>query len=318
MPHECRPLLPHHLLAYLLSLPERIVRFLAGLVGGLLFLLVRLLPGPVRQGKFYRLAVERNIKMLTDDVARAGLFPGQVALDSTYATRLAVGGAIDNLLILGLHASPIWILLAATDVSKGAARFTEQVAAELKAAGVIDEGSRLDSVDEVLNGLSKLSGSLVSSMDTPPLSLDDMKSTVGTMRTELKDLGSTTTGRALDVDGLAADLMTLASREDRSLLETTSGVAIGSMRAVGNIVVGSLAGAGATVRVAGRVLWNDVILDYGRTIEEMTQAGFSGMVRGVVAPQARSSQYLFHYRFVTLTELGLSLMRFKKAPWRLG
>lgn len=312
-----RPLWPHHLLAFVLSMPERLLRFLAGLIGGALFLVVRLLPRAVREGKFYRLAVERNIKMLTDDVAQAGLFPGQAALSREYATRMAVGGAVDNLLILGLHASPIWILLAATDLSKGAAAFTEEIAAELKSAGVLAEGSRLDSVDDVLGGLSRLSDRMASTLDTPPLSVDDMRKTVAAVRDDLKDVGQTTLTRAVDVDGLARDLMTLAHKERRSLLETTSGVAVGSMRRVGAIVVGGLAGAGATVRVAGRRLWTDVVLDYGKTIQRMHRLGFYGCLAGVVAPQARSWRRLFHYRFLTFTELGLSLLRWRRAPWRL-
>lgn len=317
MATDRRPLWPHHLLAYVISLAERLVRFLAGLVGGVLFLVVRLLPRPIREGKFYRLAVERNIKMLTDDVAQAGLFPDQAALDSKYATRMAVGGTVDNLLILGLHASPIWILLAATDISKGAATFTAQVAQELKEAGVIEEGSRVDSVDEVLGGLSKLSDRLATTLDTPPLSVDDMKATVASVRDELKDVSSSAVDRAINVDGLAQDLRELAAKEDRSLLETTSGVAVGSMRTVGNIVVGGLAGAGATVKVAGRHIWNDVILDYGDTIQRMHRMGFYGCISGVVSPQARSSKRLFHYRFVTFTELFVSFWRWSKAPWRL-
>ncbi len=313
-----RPPWPHHLLAYVLSLPERLLRFLLGMVGGVLFLVARLLPAPIREGKFYRLAVERNIKMLTDDVAQAGLFPGQAALNPEYATRMAVGGAVDNLLILGLHASPIWILLAAADLSKGAAAFTQEIAGELKEAGVLEEGSRLDSVDEVLGGLSRLSGRMASTLDTPPLSVEDMKKTVGAVRDDLKEVSQTTLERTVDIDGLAQDLRELAHKEDRSLLETTSGVAIGSMRTVGNIVVGGLAGAGATVKVAGRRLWNDVVLDYGRTIQRMHKKGFYGCIAGVVSPQARSSKRLFHYRFVTFTELLLSFLRWKRAPWRLA
>lgn len=312
-----RPLWPHHLLAYLISLPERVLRFLAGIVGGLLYLIVRLLPRPIREGKFYRIAVERNIKMLTDDVARAGLFPGEAALDAKYATRMAVGGTIDNLLILGLHASPIWILLAAADLSKGAASFTEEIAQELKEAGVIEEGSRLDSVDEVLGGLGKLSGRLATSLDTPPLSVDDMKATVASVRDDLKDVGDTTLKQAVNVEGLAQDLRDLADKEDRSLLETTSGVAVGSMRTVGNVVVGGLAGAGATVKVAGRRLWSDVVVDYGDTIKRMHKLGFYGCISGVLSPQARSWRRLFHYRFVTFTGLIGSFWRWNKAPWRL-
>ena len=91
-----RPLHLHHLLAFVLSLPERLLRWIATLVGLIGHALTRLLPRPIREGKFYRLAVERQIKMLTDDVGMAGLFPGAKALDADSAKRMAVGGAVDN------------------------------------------------------------------------------------------------------------------------------------------------------------------------------------------------------------------------------
>ena len=168
-PPTPRPLGPHHLLAFLLSLPERLLRFLVACVGSLLNIMMGVLPRRIRQGRFYRLAVERQLKLLADDVGQAGLFPGQGALDKETATRMAVGGMADNLMMVGLSASPIWILLAASDVSSSARAFTREIADEMREAGVIDEDSPLDDVDAVLGGLGKLSDRLADTMDMPPL-----------------------------------------------------------------------------------------------------------------------------------------------------
>ena len=49
------------------------------------------------------------------------------------------GEAVD--LMVGLHASPLWILLAASDVSRGAQAYLRELGKELKGAGVMEEAS---------------------------------------------------------------------------------------------------------------------------------------------------------------------------------
>ncbi len=314
-----RPRWPHHLLAYLISIPERILRWLLGLVAHALILLSRVLPRPIREGRFYKLSVQRHLKMLTDEIAQAGLFPAEkddgVVTDKK---RMVIGGAVDNLLILGLHASPVWILLAATDVSKGAAAFTKELGRELKDAGVMAEGSRLDSVDDVLGGLSRLTNRMAETIDTPPLSLEDMKKSVGSVRKEIEEVGTTAWQKTANIDGLANDLMEVAHEARRPLLEVASGVAVGSVRKAGALVWGTLAGAGATVTVAGRMLWRDVMVDYGKTLRRMHRQGFYGTLRRGLRPQLRSTRRLFAYRFLTFTEIGLSFGMWRTAAWRLG
>jgi hypothetical protein len=316
-PVVARPASPQHALAYALSLPERVLRLLVTLFGLLGHAATRLLPAPIREGRFYKLAVERQIKMLTDDVGMAGLFPGQKALDSDTARRMAVGGAVDNLMMVGLHASPLWILLAASDVSRGAQAYMRELARDLKQAGVMEEGSRLDSLDDVLTGLHRLSDRLSDTVDMPPLSLAAMKQTLDGIGADLKSQGAAL-AHAADVDGLAEELTSLAREAKHSLLETTGAVALGTMRSAGNVLKGGIVGAGSTARFVGRVVWHDVLGDYGRTIRRIYRRGFYGSVRSFLRPQARSYRNLFAYRFLTVTEMALSLLRWRKAPWRLG
>lgn len=312
-----RPRYPHHVVAFVLSLPERLVRFAAMCAGLLAKSVTWLLPRPVREGRFYKLAVERQIKMLTDDVGRAKAFKGAEEVTGETAARMAVGGAVDNLVMVGLHASPMWILLAASDVSKGAQAYMKDLATELKEAGVMDEGSRLDSVEDVLGGLARLSDRLSDTVDMPPLTVDAMKETLTGIQEEMEAGGSALLKTA-DIDGLAQDITQLADDADHSLLETTGAVALGSMKGAGNIILGGIIGAGATVKFVSKIVWDDVLGDYGRSIQKMYRRGFYGAVRGFLRPQTRSMQALFSYRFLSMTELVLSLGRWSHAPWRLA
>jgi hypothetical protein len=311
-----RPLAPHHLLAYLLSLPERVLRTLAAFVGTVALALTRVLPRPIREGKLYRLVVERQIRMIADDVGGAGLFPGAQPTDARAATRLAVGGAVDNLMMIGLHASPLWILLAATDVSRGAQLFLRELGQELKDRGLMKEGSRLDSLDDVLEGLSGLSDRLADTVDMPPLSVGEMKATLGAVGRDMRKVGSTAVFETADLDGLVDDLRSYAKQSEHGLLETAGALALGSVEKAGHVIEGGAALAGATARFVGRVVWTDVLGDYARTLEKIRRRGFYGTLRGFLRPSAGSLSRLFAWRFVTLTETLLSIGRWQKAPWR--
>ena len=312
-----RPRWPHHLLAYMLSVPERILRFLASLVGQLGLVLSRLIPRPIREGKFYRLAVERQFRMMTDELGQANLFPQAKKLDGELATRMAVGGAVDNLMMVGLHASPIWLLLAATDVSKGAAVFLEDLGRELREAGVMAEGSRVDRLPDVLNGLHRLSNRLADAVDAPPLSMDDMRATVRGVRDGLGDVSGSALEQVPDLDALADEIRSLADASNHSLLETAGALGVGTLRRAGTIVAGGLVGTRAVAKFVHKTVWDDVMGDYFRTAKRIRRRGFYGAVRQILRPQSRSARAVFHYRFVTFLERLVSFGRWSRAPWRL-
>lgn len=313
-----RPLWPHHVLAFVLSLPERVVRTLAALVATLAYGLTRLVPLPLRRGKLFRLVVERQIRMIGDDVGGAGLFPGVKPTDARSATRLAVGGAVDNLMMIGLRASPLWVLLAATDASKGAQLFLREIGEDLKARGLMREGSRLDSLDDVLEGLSRLSDRLADTVDMPPLSVAEMRATLGAVGQDAGGLGRTALLDAADVDGLVEELRAFARISEHGLLETAGALAVGTLRSAGNVFQGGLVVAGSTARIVRRVVWKDVLGDYARTLERLRRRGLQGSLAAFVRPPLTSLARHLSWRFLTLTETLLSLGRWRKAPWRLA
>lgn len=304
-----------HRCAFVFSFPERGLRYGAALLGSCALSLSRVLPRPLRETRFYKTAVERQIRVLTDDIGQAGVFGNVPAMDARTAGRLGVGSALDNLLLLTLHASPVWVLLAATDVCRGAQAFAEDLGRELESHGVMPKGSRLNSVDDILGGLANLSERVAGSLDMPPISLKDMKETVNHLRTEMESV-SVHAASVADLDGLATGLRKLASDADRSLLDTTAAVATGALRTTGNLIVGTAVTTTTTMRFVGRGI-GDVLSDYRRSLRQIHRLGFFGSLRRFLRPQTRASRRLFAYPFLTYTEIGLSLGRWRSAPWRL-
>jgi hypothetical protein len=311
-----RPRSPHHLLAFALSLPERILRQLAALLGSLALPLVRLLPAPLRRGKFFHLVVLRQIRLLTDTMGRSELFPATSGPDARALVRQGVGGAVDNLFLLTLHASPVWILLAATDLCAGARSFVHALGEELKEKGVMAEDSRLDRLEDVIAGLSRVCDRASDSLDMPPVSRDQMLEAVRSLRGELEALAGSGL-QVADLDRLARQVTSLARDSKRSLVETTAAVAAGTVRTVHQLVAGTVHGTRAALRFASRNA-GEILDDYGAAVQALRERGMGGAVRDFLLPLRRSQQSLFAYNFLSGTETVLSFGRWRRAAWRLA
>jgi hypothetical protein len=301
------------MLLYGLSLPERVVRQILGFVGGLLLPLVMLLPAPLRRGKFFRLVVLRQVQILTDTVGQAGIFHGEPKVEGEAAVRMGVGGALDNALILGLHVSPVWVLLAATDLCDGARAYVATLRGELAAMNLLPPGG-LGGVDDVLVGLARLSDRASDTLDMPPLSLKAMQASVQHLREDLISVAESS-ARLADVEALAGDLLRAAGEERGSLLQITSAVAVGSLKTVGQVAGLLTAGTCATALFVGHQL-GDTVRGYSESLKSLRDQGLGRAFHGFLRPLRRSEMRLLDPRFLTYTETLLSLGRLRGAPWR--
>ena len=284
----------------------------------MLWLLLWLVPKPLRKGRFFRLAVERQVRMLTDEVGQSKRFPGSPQLTSEMAKRMAIGGVADNLLLVALHASPLWLLMAASDASQGAARFVEDLAEELEEKGHVPAGERLSALDRALTGLSKLSGRLADNLDAPPLETAALKETVQGLEADLAAVGSGALEQLPQVERFANEVLALAAEEERSLLSVLGATALGAAEKLEDGVDAAITGVGGTVKLLARYLERDVLGGYVEVAQEMRKRGVRGSLRAYLRPQRRSWRVLFHPAFLTWTERLVSAWRWSDAPWRLS
>ncbi len=115
------PLLAYLNPAYLVSLPERLLRALAAAVGGLVFQISEVaLPLWVRRTRLYQALVYRLLRLtieLLGDVK--GVFPTEAIPAGDLAVRKAVGNVVELAGFLAFGWSPLWILAAASDLTGG-------------------------------------------------------------------------------------------------------------------------------------------------------------------------------------------------------
>jgi hypothetical protein len=217
---------------YVLSMPERLLRAVAVLGGGLFYETTEiLLPGWLRRSRFYQGLVVGTLRIAIELVGGlSGVLPSDEMDVGEFTMRKAAGTGIEMAGILTLGWSPIWLFAVVSDLSGGTRTYLQALVAELKDDGLLAEDADISSVEELLDALEGSSGIVAEALDVPPLNVDDMRNSWNEMRRHARELP--------DADRLASiynELQETAEREDRSLQYMSSLIAKGALRAGVNL-----------------------------------------------------------------------------------
>ncbi len=270
---------------FLLSVPERIVRSVAALVGGLVHESAQLLlPRLVRRSRLYE-ASAKNLLRVTIELV-GGVEGASTAEPGGGVGRLAVRKGAGNIVELGSIAafgfSPLWLLAAASDLARGSRAYLDALVTELKAAGVLAPEAEFGSLDELLGALEGGSGTAARLVDVPPLELAELRSSVAELRANVDDLPTP--------DELAAayeGLRRAADAEGRSLLEVSEGI-------------------GLVFLLSARSLSRaHLVVPYREDWRPLRDEGFAAYARRVARPYGRAVEGHFDPQRETWTERGL-------------
>jgi hypothetical protein len=276
---------------FLASLPERAVRALAAVLGGALHETFELaLPRLVRRSRLYE-ATAKNLLRVTIELvggveARAPV-EGEPEPD---AGRLAVRKGAGNALELGSIAafgfSPLWVLAAAADVSRGSRVYLDAFVAELVRGGALPAGSRPASVAELLTALEGVSGTSARLIDIPPLEVEALRRSLEDIRRDAASLPS-----PAELSSVFDGLRETARRERASLLEVSVGIGLAFFN---------------SARHVGR---QHLLDPYREDLRPVGEEGFAAYARRVSRPYAQAVARHFRAESRTLTERGLDRLR---------
>ena len=181
-------------LAFLASLPERLVRTLAAAVGGVVHETAQLLlPRFVRRSRLYEATAKNLLRVTIELVGGVDRPPAPDELEPSagkLAARKAAGNAVELGSIAAFGFSPLWLLAAASDVTRGTRVYLDAFVAELKQAGVVAEGAELATVDDLLAALEGATGTTARLIDVPPLEVEALRRSLSDLREDATGLPS--------------------------------------------------------------------------------------------------------------------------------
>ncbi len=221
--------------SYLASLPERTARAGAALAGGLVYETSEVaLPLAVRRSKLYQAIVGRLLRITIELVGGVeGVYPSEEMSGRELLVRKTAGNAVEIASFLAVGWSPVWLLAGASDLVGGSKVYLRTLVAELQDAGVLAPDAEVATFDELLSALEGTSGVLADTVDVPPLNISSVRTSWQELRRQAADLPD-----AAGLEKIFSELQLAARREDRSLMEISSVVALGAVHAgvrLGNV-----------------------------------------------------------------------------------
>ncbi|MEQ8763770.1 MAG: zf-TFIIB domain-containing protein [Planctomycetota bacterium] len=277
---------PLELALFTLSLPERTLRGAVGGAAGALHETAQLiLPPSLRNTKLFHSSVTKGLRFLIEDIAGIENRFQNASGPELDVARAAVGSVIDNAGLLFLHASPIWVLAAVSDLAHGTKTYVRALQKELIAQGVLDDESLVDGVDELLERIQNVSGRMAESVDQPPLSVDDLRRSVEEIRGELRMKPAEELFPKEDIDKTWSELEQVAEQEDRSLFEVSSLVTVAgdSLSKIGRTAL-------ASVTTGADLLYEGVLKHYRETLHEIDERGYFESLRTAALPYLEAAR----------------------------
>jgi hypothetical protein len=248
---------------FLVSLPERLIRSLVAVVGGALHETAEVvLPRFARRSRLYEATAKNLLRVaieLVGDVERDAP-PGQPGVGEL-AKRKTAGNVVELGSIAAFGFSPLWLLAAASDVSRGSRVYLRALVAELKQAGVLAEQAELATVDDLLGAFEGATGTTARLVDLPPLELADLRASLAELRSSASELPS-----PQELASLYRGLERTAAREQRSLLEVSSGMGLAFV---------------LSARSVGR---DHLVVPYREDWQPLRDEGFGGYSRRISKP----------------------------------
>ena len=302
--------------AYLLSLPERLIRSTVGLGAGVAREVSEVaLPDGVRRSQLYRNLVDATLHFLIEQVGGVeGVYPTDSALPDNFLVRRTAGNAIEVLGIVAFRASPVWILAALADVCGMGRRLIPELTDALKAQGLLEADARFTTVDQLLDGLERTSTHLTGAVNTPPLDVKALRAEWETLREDVQRLPGASLPTWDSISTVWANLKAESARQERSIFETSSLMAISAAQAIPGGVRWLSASARVGATRTGQLFAAALLDHYRKTLSEIQQVGYVSYSGRLLRPYFRAAAGQFSPKRHTLTERLLEKLPMRRHP----
>jgi hypothetical protein len=261
---------------YVLSLPERVVRSLVALSGGLLREIGNVaLPASVRRTTLYRTMVDVALRFMIQEVGQVeGIYPSEGKLAENFLLQQTASYGISLLGILAFQASPIWVLAALADATGGSRKLMAEISQALQEEGLLDSSAHFETMEQVLDGLEKTSGHLAATLNLPPVDIAGLRREWSRLKDGLQSIPPRNIPALERVERIWEDVRDSAKQQGRSVFVVSSLMAVSSVAHVPANVLWLSRAARSAARRTGKVLGEAILDHYGEVLIEIGRTGF--------------------------------------------
>ena len=294
---------------YVLSLPERVLRSLSALAGGILREAgVVVLPAAVRRTTLYRTMVEVTLRFLIEEVGQVedvyapadGSVEGGLARN--FLLRRTASHGIELLGLVTMHASPVWVLAALADATGAGHNLIREISQTLEEEGLLEHGSRFESMDQILDGLERTTAHLALTLNMPPVDIAGLRREWQTLREALPKLTPANVPSVDRLEGIWAQMRAASRAQGRPLFVVSSLMAVSSLAHVPSNLLWLSRAARSAAMSTGRVLGGPLLDHYANTLDEISTAGFIDYWKREFHPYLRAAARQFLPARKSLTE----------------
>ena len=288
---------------YGLSLPERYVRGLSALLGGIFKETTDILvPGVVKDTTSYNIFVGNILRFTVENVGGVKGVYDDEGLQGEFATRKLIGNTIEGVGIATIHLSPLWFFAFFADSVKGGQAYLERLHEEMVENGYIDPETSADSFTTLFEGLERTTTSFAQNIDTPPLTKDEVLSNIEEIRDSISDLlsnsGSIASGTVTEMSNVLQDFINTATDEGQSLLELGGLLTLQTtnrLKQLGGLTV-------SAPNAAGKMLYENILGYYSDTLTEIHERGYANVASETIEPYGQAILNQFSSEKITWTE----------------
>jgi hypothetical protein len=273
------------------------------------------LPDAVRSSQLYKNLVDATLRFVIERVGGVeGVYGKGDALPENFLARRTAGNAVEVLGIVAFRASPVWVLAALADVCGAGRQLIPEMAVALKEQGLLEKDAQFTSVDQILDGLERTSSRVAATINTPPLDVAGLRREWDAIRHEARGIQPASLPSRDTIGAMWTEMTNESARQNRSVFETSSMMAVSAVRAFPERARWFYASARVGAARTGEIVAVALLEHYSETLAEIRRTGYAAFAARQFRPYVRAAVDQFSPKRSTLTERLLGRLRHVQSP----
>jgi hypothetical protein len=261
------------------------------------------LPEGVRRSQLYQNLVDTTLRFLIEQVGGLDrLDIDDESVPENFLARRTAGNVVEALGIVAFRASPVWVLAALADVCGMGRHLIPEISDALKKQGLLETDAQFTTVDEMLDGLEQTSSRLAATINTPPLDVTALRQEWQDIRQAARGLQPASLPSRETITGVWNQLKAESARQNRSVFETSSTMALSAARSIPDGVRWLSASAVVGATRTGHVFASALLDHYKQTLGEIRETGYLTYAGRQIRPYVTAAARQFSPSRPSLTE----------------